>query len=198
VAHRPERDKPGGHLPFPPMPAAWREPEPAPRPVPPRTQDLPPAPRTPLEYPSAGTANDRPLTGPLPPQPALRPLSPIAYPGLPVSMPPPYYVPYPDVPYPDAPAADGQQVSGRSATVAGLLQMFMFPFAVGRFYTGHVAIAVAQIAVAWGVLIVGLCLGLVLVAPALVAWGGFLWPFIDGILLLSGKQNDADGRPLRP
>jgi hypothetical protein len=170
-AYQPERDRPGAHVPFPPMPAAWREPEPAPlpRPVPSRTQD-------------------HPITGPLPPPPVQRPMSPIAYPGLPVSAPPPYYLPYPD----------GQQNSGRSATVAGLLQITMFPFAVGRFYTGHVALALSQIAVAWGVLFVGLSLGMVLIVPLLVAWAGFLWPFIDGIVLLSGKQSDADGRPLRP
>src|SRR3954471_14651982 len=71
-------------------------------------------------------------------------------------------------------------VSDKSKMAAGLLQIFLGPFGVGRFYTGHVAIAIAQIAVTW--------------ATCGVGW---LWPFIDGILMLAGKVNDAQGRPLR-
>jgi TM2 domain-containing membrane protein YozV len=71
-------------------------------------------------------------------------------------------------------------VSDKSKMVAGLLQIFLGPFGVGRFYTGHVAIGIAQIAVTW------------------VTCGvGWLWPFIDGIMMLAGKVNDSDGRPLR-
>jgi hypothetical protein len=116
-------------------------------------------------------------------------MSPIAYPGLPASAPPyPYLVPYPD----------GRRMSSRSSTVAGLLQMFLFPFAVGRFYTGHVAIALAQILVAWGILVTGLFLGLFLFFLPMMGLVGFLWPFIDGITLLTGHQDDAEGNPLRP
>ncbi len=71
-------------------------------------------------------------------------------------------------------------ISDKSKMVAGLLQIFLGPLGIGRFYLGHTAIGIAQIAVTW------------------VTCGvGWLWPFIDGILILAGKVNDAQGRPLR-
>jgi TM2 domain-containing membrane protein YozV len=119
-------------------------------------------------------------------------MSPIAYPGLPVSQ-----------QVPVRPAVSdpftGEEVSSRSATVAGLLQVFLGGFGAGRFYTGHVAMAIAQIAVAWMVLGAFVCAGVVLFVPFLFAWLGFLWPLTDGIILLTGaRQRDADGRLLRP
>jgi len=74
----------------------------------------------------------------------------------------------------------GQPFSDKSKIIAGLLQLFFGCFGVGRFYTGHIGIAIAQIAVTW------LTCGL----------GGF-WPFIDAILMFMGKVTDAQGRPLR-
>jgi TM2 domain-containing membrane protein YozV len=93
-------------------------------------------------------------------------------------MPPPPPPPY-------SPAAVGyvpMQVglSQKSKIAAGLLQIFLGAFGAGRFYTGHTSIAIAQIAVSW-----------------LTCGFGVLWPFIDGILMLSGKVTDSDGRPLR-
>ncbi|HVH41772.1 MAG TPA: TM2 domain-containing protein [Labilithrix sp.] len=74
----------------------------------------------------------------------------------------------------------GMPFSDKSKMVAGLLQIFVGYFGVGRFYTGHTGIAIAQIAVSW------LTCGL-----------GALWPLIDGIMMLTGKVPDAQGRPLR-
>jgi TM2 domain-containing membrane protein YozV len=74
----------------------------------------------------------------------------------------------------------GIPFSDKSRMVAGLLQIFVGSFGVGRFYTGHTGIAIAQIAVTW-----------------LTCGVGALWPLIDGIMMLTGKVPDAQGRPLR-
>ena len=74
----------------------------------------------------------------------------------------------------------GLPYSHRSKVVAGVLQLVLGPFGVGRFYTGHIGLAFAQIAVTW------LTCGL-----------GGLWPFIDGIMMLTGAVKDVDGLPLR-
>lgn len=74
----------------------------------------------------------------------------------------------------------GQALSDKSKMVAGLLQIFLGSFGAGRFYTGHTGLAIAQIAVVW-----------------LTCGAGALWPLIDGIMMLTGKVPDAQGRPLR-
>ena len=74
----------------------------------------------------------------------------------------------------------GMPFSDKSKMVAGLLQIFLGSFGAGRFYTGHMGIAIAQIAVTW-----------------LTCGAGALWPLIDGIMMLMGKVPDAQGRPLR-
>ena len=74
----------------------------------------------------------------------------------------------------------GMPFSDKQKVVAGLLQLFIGCFAVGRFYTGHFGLAIIQIAVTW------LTCGL-----------GALWPFIDGIWLLTADSKDSQGRPLR-
>jgi hypothetical protein len=71
----------------------------------------------------------------------------------------------------------GMPFSDKSKMIAGLLQIFLGYFGVGRFYTGHIGIAVAQLLLGW------LTCG--------------IWPLIDGILMLMGKVTDAQGRPLR-
>lgn len=68
--------------------------------------------------------------------------------------------------------------SDRSKVVAGILQLVL-PFGVGRFYTGHTGIAVAQLILAFFFI-------------------GLVWSFIDGIVLLAGNPTDPYGRPLRP
>ncbi len=89
---------------------------------------------------------------------------------------------YPQPGYGVAPQFDqwGNPLSDKSKLVAGLLQIFLGSFGVGRFYLGHTGIAIAQIAVTW------LTCGL-----------GGIWPFIDGIMILMGKVPDAQGRQLR-
>lgn len=72
----------------------------------------------------------------------------------------------------------GRPYSDRHKVIAALLQLFL-PFGIGRFYTGHTGIAVAQL--------------------VLVFFGvGVIWSFIDGIVILAGHPSDPQGRPLRP
>lgn len=86
----------------------------------------------------------------------------------------------PNAPYGICPKT-GLPYSDKQKMVAGLLQIFLGSFGVGRFYTGHTGLAIAQIAVTW-----------------LTCGAGALWPLIDGILLLTGDYTDANGLPLRP
>ncbi len=78
-------------------------------------------------------------------------------------------------PPPMAPVEYGE--SHRYRVVAGVLQI-VFPFGVGRFYTGHTGIAIAQLLT----MFIGV---------------GVVWSMIDGIIMLANGGDDADGRPLR-
>ncbi|MEV6906773.1 DUF1707 domain-containing protein [Amycolatopsis sp. NPDC051071] len=69
--------------------------------------------------------------------------------------------------------------SPKSKIAAGVLQIVL-PFGIGRFYTGHVGLAFAQLAV-----VVFSC-GI-----------GVVWPMVDGIVLLANGGTDAQGRRLR-
>lgn len=98
---------------------------------------------------------------------------------------PPFMVP-PALPPPAAPApvyfpppAPLVQVapSDRYRVVAGVLQI-VFPFGIGRFYTGHTGIAVAQLLTGF----IGV---------------GVVWSIIDGIIMLASGGTDGYGRPLR-
>jgi TM2 domain-containing membrane protein YozV len=76
--------------------------------------------------------------------------------------------------------ATGMPFSDKQKMMAGLLQIFLGGFGAGRFYTGHYGLAIAQLAVTW------------------VTCGvGVIWPIIDGVMMLTGKVTDAQGRPLR-
>jgi len=70
-------------------------------------------------------------------------------------------------------------MSDKSKLVAGLLQILL-PIGIGRFYTGHTGIGVAQL------LVVIFTCGI-----------GSIWPFIDGIITLVSDSTDAEGRVLR-
>ncbi|MHC5906800.1 TM2 domain-containing protein [Streptomyces sp. S6] len=86
------------------------------------------------------------------------------------------------VPVPNAEAPYGYDPQGRpysdkSKLVAGLLQIFLGGLGIGRFYTGHVGMAIAQ----------------------LLTCGGLgIWALIDGIIfLVSNDRTDKQGRVLR-
>ncbi|MEU5264486.1 DUF1707 domain-containing protein [Amycolatopsis sp. NPDC021455] len=126
----------------------------------------------------------RPLFRDLPPpHPGFfGPAPPYAQPTMQLPMyAPPVANPYAPPPTPYAPPMPYAPVpySYRSKTVAGVLQIVL-PFGVGRFYTGQVGLGLLQLFV---VLVTGI---------------GFLWPMIDGVMLLKDGGLDAQGRPLRP
>ncbi|MDK1476328.1 TM2 domain-containing protein [Streptomyces sp. 549] len=76
-----------------------------------------------------------------------------------------------------ATAPNGQPYSDKSKIVAGVLQLVLGVLGVGRFYTGHIGMGVAQ----------------------LLTCGGLgIWSLVDGILfLVSNDRTDSEGRPLR-
>ncbi|WP_434440921.1 NINE protein [Lentzea sp. E54] len=144
------RDLPQPHPPFlapPSVPFAAVPPAP-PGYVPPPTQPYYPPPTGP--QPQFGT----------PPPP----------PGM---MPPGYGTP--GAPYGFDPIT-GVPLSEKSKVAAGVLQLFLGNFGIGRFYTGHTGMAVAQL---------------------LTCGGCGIWSLIDGIIILVSGGTDAQGRKLR-
>ena len=75
----------------------------------------------------------------------------------------------------------GQAFPGqKSRVVAGILQLCLAGFGIGRFYLGYTGIGVAQ-----------------LLVTIFTCGFGAIWGMIDGIMILTGSvQTDADGRPL--
>ena len=115
----------------------------------------------------------------IPPPSAPYPYPPHPYPvhpgaTYPVAFPPPHGL---DAPYGREPAT-GVPYSERHKLIAGLLQLLL-PIGIGRLYTGHTGIGVAQLLLSF----IGV---------------GMVWAFIDGIVILAGRPVDQDGRPLRP
>jgi hypothetical protein len=100
-------------------------------------------------------------------------------PGMPGMAPPMGGMMAPHAPYGVDPIT-GMPYSDKSKMVAGLLNILL-PLlgicGVGRFYTGHIGLGVAQLLLGW------LTCG--------------IWPLIDGIMMLMGKVPDSQGRPLR-
>ena len=96
-------------------------------------------------------------------------------PGYGYPPPPPgTYTGDPSAPYGVDPY--GRPYSEKSKVTAGVLQLLLGGFGVGRFYTGHTGIALGQ----------------------LFTCGGLgIWALIDAIMLLAGNQTDAQGRVLR-
>ncbi|WFE39778.1 TM2 domain-containing protein [Micromonospora sp. WMMD998] len=71
-------------------------------------------------------------------------------------------------------------VSDKSKVVAGILQILLGGFGIGRFYMGDTKTGVIQLVV------------------TLVTCGfGAIWGLIDGILILVNGGVDGQGRPLR-
>lgn len=68
----------------------------------------------------------------------------------------------------------------RSRVTAGLLQIFLGGFGIGRFYLGYTGIAIGQL----------------FTFP--IFFLGAIWGFIDGILILCGQvTHDANGVPIQ-
>jgi TM2 domain-containing membrane protein YozV len=90
----------------------------------------------------------------------------------------PGVAPYGGAPY--GVDAYGRPLSDKSKLAAGLLQIFLGGFGVGRFYLGYTTIGLLQILVTW-----------------LTCGAGAIWPLIDGVMILIGNVPDAQGRTLR-
>ncbi|GAB4587346.1 TM2 domain-containing protein [Nocardia sp. IFM 10818] len=102
-----------------------------------------------------------------------------AQPGYGQPQPAPYGQPMPYGADPEAPWGRdpyGVPYSDKSKLTAGLLQLLIGTLGIGRFYLGYTTIGVLQ----------------------LITCGGFgIWALIDGILILTGKVPDPQGRPLK-
>lgn len=126
-------------------------------------------------------------------------------PGYPQQYPYPANQPYPYPGYPSAgygadpqapfgrDPATGMPLSDKSAVTAGLLQLFLGVFGIGRFYIDSTQIAVLQ-----------LCLGLFGIVTTLFCLFGFpillgvgVWALVDAIMMFTGSVKDNYGRKLR-
>jgi TM2 domain-containing membrane protein YozV len=109
-------------------------------------------------------------------------LPPAPWPGQPgYGYPPPGYAgPY--APPPGYPGYDvyGRPLSDKSKIVAGVLGIALGGLGIGRFYTGHTGMGVAQL------LVTLFTCGL-----------GHFWGLVDGVLVLINGGTDAQGRVLR-
>lgn len=109
----------------------------------------------------------------------------------------PGYPGYPGYGDPQAPygrdPVTGLALSDKSATTAGLLQLFFGVFGIGRFYIDSTQIAVAQLCLGlFGVLFSLFCL---LGFPVLL--GVTVWAIVDAIMIFTGSVKDKYGRKLR-
>ncbi len=69
----------------------------------------------------------------------------------------------------------------KSKIIAALLGIFLGLFGAGRFYLGYYKIGILQMVITIATLGVGV-----------------IWPFVDGIMILTGNvMKDAQGRPLK-
>ena len=85
----------------------------------------------------------------------------------------------------------GIPYSDKTKVAAGLLQIFVGTFGVGRFYTGHTGLAIGQL--------VACLVGVWILSWFTCGISAFVvfWPLIDGIVLLASDSKDAQGRLLR-
>ncbi len=76
---------------------------------------------------------------------------------------------------------------------AGLLQLFLGVFGIGRFYIDSTQIAVAQLCLGlFGIIFSMFCF---FAFPALFAAG--IWALVDAIMMFTGSVTDKYGRKLR-
>lgn len=176
--HPQPRATPPVQLPPAAMPAAapYRAQPPSAPPLPVRYENYTPPPLAPQKPPHpqqmVRVPGAYPYANPYPPMPAHNAMVPIPY--APRPMTPMGYAPYGVDP------KSGMPYSSKSKTTSGLLQIFLGGLGVGRFYSGHVGIAIAQVLL------------------TLFTGGiGGLWGFIDGIVILAGDPRDSNSLPLR-
>jgi TM2 domain-containing membrane protein YozV len=81
----------------------------------------------------------------------------------------------------------------KSAVAAGLLQLFLGTFGLGRFYIGSNGAAAAQLVVGLtGLFFTLFCfIGLLILVPL------WIWNFVDAIMMFTGGITDSYGRKLQ-
>jgi TM2 domain-containing membrane protein YozV len=126
------------------------------------------------------------------------PNPPVPPPGYPSTPGYPSYPGYPgygvdhQAPFGRDPAT-GLPLSDKSATTAGLLQLFLGVFGIGRFYIDSTQIAIAQLCVGlFGFVFTLFCL---FGFPVLL--GSVAWAVVDAIMMFTGSVKDNYGRKLR-
>jgi TM2 domain-containing membrane protein YozV len=93
----------------------------------------------------------------------------------------------------------GLPYSDKSKVTAGLLQLLLgiiLVGGVGRLYSGNVGLGVAQLVVSFVAWFCFFC-GFFVLLPWIVTFGAWVWFIVDGILVLTGRPVDGQGRPLR-
>ncbi len=179
---------PGADLPDPPPADAPEAPTPYASPGYP-TQ---PAPHATQPYATQPYATQPYATQPYATQPyATQPYAPGPYPPGPTYALPPQYQADPGAPFGREPFS-GIPLSDKSKVLAGLLQIFLGVFGVGRFYTGHLTLAVIMLSLT----LMGIVGSFFFVGIFLVI-GVQVWALVDGILLLTGRYYDSRGLLLR-
>lgn len=81
----------------------------------------------------------------------------------------------------------------KSAAAAGLLQLFLGTFGLGRFYIGDTGTAAAQLILG----LVGLFFTMFCFIGMLILIPLWIWTFIDGIMMFAGAVTDSYGRKLQ-
>ncbi|MDG6104335.1 hypothetical protein [Dactylosporangium aurantiacum] len=98
--------------------------------------------------------------------------------------------------------ATGLPYSDKSKLAAGLLQLlpglFLVLGGIGRLYAGNTAMGVTQLVLSVVVGWTSFWCGFLFWIPFLVVFGLWVWFVVDGIILLTGRPVDGQGRPLRP
>jgi TM2 domain-containing membrane protein YozV len=123
-----------------------------------------------------------------PPQPGY----PQQFPGYPAYPGFPGHAVDPQAPFGRDPAT-GVPLSDKSAVTAGLLQLFLGLFGIGRFYIDSTQIAVAQLCMGlFGIVFSMFCF---VAFPVLLAAG--IWALVDAIMMFTGSVKYNHGRKLR-
>lgn len=86
----------------------------------------------------------------------------------------------------------GEPLSDKSKVAAGLLQIFLGGFGVGRFYLGDNNTGAMML----GLTILG-WLTSWLIIGLFIVFGVSIWALVDGIMILNGSVRDKEGRKLR-
>jgi len=121
-----------------------------------------------------------------------------AAPGYPAAGYPGGHYGYPA--YPMVEPGTGLPYSDKSKVTAGLLQLLLGLLlaigGVGRLYAGNTALGVTQLVLSVFSWLFLLC-GAALIVPIFTFIGLWIWFWVDGIVMLSGRPVDGYGRPLR-